>query len=175
MVTSSTVTKLKIKEKNRLVLPIEELVVDYRTRAWCKLPYPGHPEGCPNFGKKEICPPRAPLIEQVIKPPFFLVGVKFNLKKHTERMKRKHPDWSKRKARCLLYWQKKVNKRLRELSEKVSSNIPDSKIVYIPEATGVDVFETCRKNGLTLDKNPDEIVWKIAIIGKKRSCKNSKI
>ena len=41
---------------------VVEVVVDYRARDWCRLPYPDHPRGCPNFGRRADCPPMAPLI-----------------------------------------------------------------------------------------------------------------
>lgn len=156
------------EEKNILVLKLNEVVVDYRSRSWCKLPYPDHPNGCPNYGKKKNCPPKAPLFEKIVKPPFTLVGVKFDLEQHVKKMKEKHPEWSERKAKCLLYWQKKVDRQLREACEKIASTIPNSRIVYLPEATGINVFETCRKHGLILERNPKRSVWKIAIIGIKK-------
>ncbi|KKK81159.1 hypothetical protein LCGC14_2816310, partial [marine sediment metagenome] len=27
-----------------------DLIIDHRAREWCKLPYPNHPRGCPNYG-----------------------------------------------------------------------------------------------------------------------------
>jgi len=123
-----------------------------------------HPKDCQNYGKNN-CPPQAPLFEKIVKPPFTLVAVKFNLEKHAKRMKEKHPNLSDRQARSSLYWQKKVNKQLREISEKTASKIPNSMIIYRPEATGVNLFETCRRIGLKLERNPKKIVWKIAIIG----------
>jgi hypothetical protein len=40
-------------------------------------------------------------------------------------------------------------------------------VLYKPEGNGVNVFETCRKIGLILERNPKKFVWKVAIIGKK--------
>jgi hypothetical protein len=28
----------------------------------CRLPYPNHPKGCPNYGKRALCPPKAPAL-----------------------------------------------------------------------------------------------------------------
>lgn len=145
-----------------------DVIIDYRSRAWCKLPYPNHPKGCPNLGKKDSCPPEASLFERMVKPPFTLVAVRFDLGAHTRRMKERHPDWSDRRARCLLYWQKKVNKRLKEVCERAFSDIENVKILYSPEANGVHVFGTCRNIGLILERNPKKIVWKVAIIGIKK-------
>jgi predicted metal-binding protein len=97
-----------------IISELKDVVIDYRARAWCRLPYPNHPNGCPNFGKSEECPPKAPLFEAIIKPPFTLVAVRFNLEEHVRKMKEKHPNWSEKKTKCLLYWQRKVNKRLKK-------------------------------------------------------------
>lgn len=146
----------------------EDIAIDYRARAWCKLPYPNHLHGCPNWGMKNICPPKAPLFEKFIKPPFTLVAVKFDLEKHSKNMKEKHSKWTDKQARCVLYWQGKLDKQLGEMCEKVASNISDAIILYKPEANGVNVFKTCRKVGLILERNPQKIVWKVAIIGTKK-------
>lgn len=159
----------EIKEKDVIILPLKDVVIDQRSRCWCRLPYPNHPHGCPNHGKRKICPPQAPVFEEIIKSPFILAAVKFNLEQHVKKMKKKHPDWSDRRARCVLYWQGKVNKQLREICEKIVSNAPNSIILYKPEANGVHVFETCRKIGLILERNPQKIVWKIAIIGTRQT------
>jgi len=137
----------------------------FRTGKLCLLPYPNHKHGCPNFGKKEDCPPSAKFFSRLILIPMFLVGVKFDLEKHMKRMKDRHPDWSDRQAKCLLYWQGTVNKALREECEKISSNHPNYLVLYKPEANGVNVFATCRSLGIILERSPKKYVWKIAIMG----------
>lgn len=148
-----------------VVLPIKDIVMDLRARKWCKLPYLDHPKGCPNYGRRVICPPQAPIWTNVMEGPYILIGVKFNLQKWIEKMKGRHPHWSDRQCRCCLYWQGKVRKRLREECEKIQKENPRLVVSYVPEAMGVHVFETCYKNGIKLQKNPQNIVWKIAILG----------
>lgn len=148
-------------------VPLKEYVLDMRVREWCKLPYPNHPKGCPNYGKKEGCPPQALLCPKIIMPPFRLVAVSFNLAEWAKRMKEKHPNWSDRQARCCLYWQGKIRKRLRQECERLVSN--GDVVLYNPEATGVNVFLTCESIGLKLERNPQNVVWKVAIIGKKKT------
>lgn len=149
-----------------VVTVLDDVVLDLKARAWCKLPYPGHPKGCPNYGKRPACPPQAPLFGSLVEPPFFLVAVKFNLADWARRLKMRHPGWSDRQARCCLYWQGKVRKRLREECEKLASG--GDVILYSPEANGVHVFKTCGTVGIKLERNPQTTVWKIAIIGRKR-------
>jgi len=151
-----------------VVEPLNNVVMDLRARSWCKLPYPNHPRGCPNHGKKAGCPPKAPIFTDVAKPPFILVGVKFNLAEWAERMKQKHPKWSDRQARCCLYWQGKVRKRLREVCKGVAWVFGRNMIVSVPEAMGVHVFETCKTIGIELERNPKTYVWKIAILGDRK-------
>ena len=83
-------------------------------------------------------------------------------------MKEKHPNWSDRQARCVLYWQGRLDKKLREASEKVASNVSNSYIVYKPEAYGIHLFKTCENIGLVLERNPQKLLWKMTIVGTKR-------
>lgn len=148
------------------IIPLKEVELNSHVGEWCQLPYLGHPHGCPNYNKKLTCPPNALDFKDLVKPPFTLVGVRFDLESHAKRMLERHPEWSERQCRCLLYWQGRVNKHLREACEKVASQILNSRIVYVPEANGVQVFNTCFKVGLILERPPRKYVWKIAIIGK---------
>jgi hypothetical protein len=166
------------------IIPLEEVVMDLRARDWCKFPYPDHPKGCPNYGKKEGCPPSAPIWTDVMKSPYVMVAVRFNLAEWARQLKEKNPHFTDRQARCCLYWQGMVRKRLKdECKDFVSTltryasdmkalgrNLPDPNPVihYCPEAMGVHVFETCYKNGVKLHKNPQDYVWKVAIIGEKK-------
>lgn len=144
----------------------EKLVIDYRSREWCKLPYPDHKNGCPNYGKKAECPPEAPLIKDFIDltiPHWFIV-VKFNILAHIKRMKEKHPMWSDRQAKCVLYWQGTVRKTLRDecLNFCRSSN---RIFTLLPEAMGVQVIQTAKKIGIPIEVKPKEFIHKIALIG----------
>jgi hypothetical protein len=84
----------------------------------------------------------------------------FDLKAHAEKMKAKHPHWSERQCRNPLYWQGGVRKRLREKAEKLNGDI----ILDIPEACGVEVFETMKLVGINLERKPD-IVKKVMFVG----------
>jgi hypothetical protein len=151
-----------------VVKDLSEVVIEPKARQWCKLPYPDHPKGCPNYGKRDTCPPKAEKFEKILNPPFYLVGVKFDLEAWANKLKEKHPNWSDRQARCCLYWQGKVRKVLKQACEHTNKFF-HGKILYVPEGNGVDVFKTCEKVGIHLDRNPKKYVWKIAIIGKSSS------
>lgn len=156
-----------------MILPISEknIFLDSRAKGpWCKLPYPNHPRGCPNYGKKKTCPPFSKPLKEVMKPPFFLIVRSFDLKAHANRMKKLHPNWSDRQARCLLYWQGSVRKKLIE-EAKAFIDSQDKELILIenPEANGVNVFKTCETVNIILERNPKKIVWKVMLIGKKLS------
>ena len=141
-------------------------------RKLCRKPYPGHPKGCPNFGKRDICPPHAPLFEKYfdINKRFLAVVVHFNIGQHMQRMKEKHPGWSDRQCACCLYWQGGVKKKLRQ---EIAYNITRRPLFdgYVlaatdcPEAMGVDITATMRQVGIMLEWPPKKIVRKIAFIG----------
>ncbi|MCP8323816.1 MAG: hypothetical protein L6N96_06545 [Candidatus Methylarchaceae archaeon HK02M2] len=155
-----------------MIIPLNfrDIVLEPKARGvWCRLPYIGHPKGCPNYGKRETCPPKAPKYRTIVNHPYYLIAFQFDLEIHTKRMKELHPSWSNRKARCLLYWQGSVKKKLRdEALSFISSQEDDWILLETPEANGVDVFKTCERVGLILEKNPRKIVWKILIIGKRK-------
>jgi len=146
-------------------LSSDDIVRDLRARTWCKLPYPNHPKGCPNFNHKKTCPLNALLFDDLVTAPYTLVAVGFNLASWANKMKTKHPKWSDRQARCCLYWQGTVRKFLREKCAELLHD--DETVLYSPEANGIHVFETCKKVRIVLDRNPQTTVWKVAIIGKK--------
>lgn len=155
-----------MSEMKSTVIPSIDIISDIRSRDWCKLPYPNHPHGCPNYDKRIGCPPQVSLFNEVITSPYTLVGIKFNLEKWINRMKDKHPNWSDKQARCCLYWQGKVRKVLREKCKEIVKD--EEMILYKPEAMGIHVFRTCASIGIKLEKNPTKYVWKIAIIGRKK-------
>ncbi|MBA7693079.1 hypothetical protein ES703_101654 [subsurface metagenome] len=143
------------------------IVIDYRAREWCRLPYPDHPRGCPNYGRKSGCPPQAPLVENyfdVSKDHYFVV-VQFDLDSHVSKMKENHPLWSDRQARCVLYWQSTVNKQLREECQFYTRQRNGFVYNLCPEAMGVNVIETCKAIGLPIKARPVDTVFKVAMLG----------
>lgn len=156
-----------------------KLVIDKRTRDWCKFSYPSHPHGCPNYNKRDICPPAAPLVHEVfdLSQQHWFIVIEYDLSAHVIKIKKSHPDWSDKQCRCCFYWQNTVRKQLREMilnfiKEKIFlSNFSDIEerswnYTLIPEAMGINVFRTCHKIGIKIRKNPIDIVYKIALIGR---------
>lgn len=148
-------------------LKSHQLRVNMKAREWCKLPYPDHPKGCPNYGYHKTCPPDAPLIENFIdiQKPMYLIVVEFNLGIHVRRMLQTHKGWSERQARCVLYWQAGVNKSLENECALFRWSHPFMLTTRCPEAMGVNVIATAQSVGIPIKVKPIEIVYKIALAG----------
>lgn len=155
----------------RLTPVVVKLRVNLKAREWCKLPYPDHPNGCPNYGKRVTCPPDAPLIYDFLDldKPVYLISVQFDLASHIEKMLSKHPAWSERQARCVLYWQGSVNKELKTECDIFKKQHPEVVTTICPEAMGVNVIETARWCGFQVDTKPAKTVYKIALAGEPKN------
>lgn len=155
--------------KFRLVKPVINMMV----RLLCAKPYPGHRKGCPNFNNKNGCPPTVPMIDHVLdlSEPVWAVWVNFDLAEHRAKMLKLHPEWSRRKLDCCLYWQGTVRKELKHqianfCTERLLFNQSTKlDVLYRPEAYGVNVTKTMKNIGVILEWPPVNIVRKIAFIG----------
>ncbi|MCP4580427.1 MAG: hypothetical protein GY839_02335 [candidate division Zixibacteria bacterium] len=140
-------------------------IINPRVRGYCRLPYPGHPKGCPNWKKRDICPPQAPPFDKLIdtSKPIYCIYYRFDLKSHTDKMLARHPDWSDRKLRCCLYWQNTARKQLRLKTESFLRDHPDYTILTCPEGNGVDVVATVKQIGIELQWPAVDYAYKIAM------------
>jgi hypothetical protein len=85
-------------------------------------------------------------------------------------MKKKHPNWTENQCKNLLYWQKGLVKKLKDEAYEYAENLGSNYIVLeVPEANGVNVFQTCKNAGVILEKNPQKKIIKVMIIGKKKN------
>lgn len=134
----------------------------------CVRPYPDHDNGCPNYGKKKGCPPGVPMFDKfydLSKPVYAIYNV-FDFKGHVDRMKEKHPDWSKRQIECCLYWQGTARKELKERVEIFRRLTARRYVVNtVPEAMGVNVTETMKRVGVELEWPPVNVAYQIAMAG----------
>ncbi|KKM79620.1 hypothetical protein LCGC14_1348180 [marine sediment metagenome] len=151
------------------VTKLDGLITSDKTGAWCRLPYPDHPNGCPQYGEQDTCPPQAPYIWDVMEPPFYLVTSEFDLSAHVADYHIKFPDWTDRQCRNVLYWQGGNKKVLRLRAERAMRLGGLSACTYRPEAMGVNVYATAAIAGIKLDRIRDiHICTHVAIIGNKR-------
>jgi len=140
-------------KKTEFIYPVRHLVTNEKTGEWCKIPYPGHAKGCPNYGKADRCPPKAPAVSKYfdLSKPLFLVHSDFDLEDHQSKMKANHPEWSDRQCRCVLYWQRTSRKQLKERIAIALRMHGLNAATMIPEAMGVNVYATARASGLILE------------------------
>lgn len=140
----------------------------FSTRSKCICRYPDHKKGCPNYGIKEGCPPSCQMFDEVfdLKKDVYAVYVKFDLQEHVNKMKKLHPKWSEKQARCVLYWQGSVYKKLKQEIAMCLKILKGYGHTLVPEAMGVNVQLTMKKIGIILDFPPKENVYKIAFLGK---------
>lgn len=161
---------------------VELLRVIYNPKArdgtWCKLPYPNHPHGCPNFPK---CPAKFQDFKTLVGYRWYAVTITFDLKGQATLMKMRHPEWTDRQARNCLYWQGHVRKMLRsETYGRAKHMAPEEKyddpeikdpvvVLEIPEACGVDVVQTMGFSGHHIETNMDltDLIMKVTMIGVK--------
>lgn len=146
-------------------------VINLKCKGYCKLPYPGHKNGCPNFDHKLGCPPNTLNIDQIIdfSKPIYIIYNSFNLHEHVKKMNDKHPNWSERQLKCCLYWQPKARKQLKEEVIKFLKEFPEYTIVKCPEANGVDLTETMKNVGINLEWPPKQITYQIVMAGIKKN------
>ncbi len=87
-------------------------IVSPRTWALCRKPYPLHPHGCPNYNKKDGCPPNSPMLGEILSEweVVYAIFNRFDFGVHVQKMRDKHPNWSERQCRCCLYWQGRARK-----------------------------------------------------------------
>ena len=154
------------------IIKLNKVIYNIKARGeWCRLPYPGHKEGCPNTDK---CIERRQdfhIIELQTqnKIDWYAVLEKFSLKKHAEKMKTKHPDWTEKQCRNLLYWQGGVRKRLIKKTFDFANKDTNTVIILdIPEASGVDVFKTMELHGIKLQRKKPSRIIKVMMVGKIR-------
>lgn len=153
-------------------LDISKIVISKKVGQWCRIPYPNHPKGCPNYRKKDTCPPGAPDLESFfeIQKPMYMIFHDFDLSEHAARMKAKHPHWSDRQCRCVLYWQNSSRKKLREKAHLYMMQQRLNAITLCPEGMGMNVYATAMRHGVRLEKIRDlSICRHVAVIGYRKS------
>lgn len=150
-------------------IKLDGLITNKDTGAWCRLPYQDHPDGCPQYGGPDNCPPKAPYIWDAMAPPFYMVIAEFDLSAHVADMHRKFPDWTDRQCKNVLYWQNGNKKEVRLRAERAMRLGKLNACTYRPEAMGVNVYATAAIAGVKLDRIRDmQICTRVAIIGNRR-------
>lgn len=139
--------------------------IDYSVRNLCVRRYPDHKHGCPNFNRKEGCPPKADYFDKVYdltQPVYAIINV-FDFAAHVTRMKGLHPEWSQRQLECCLYWQPRARKQLFELIVNFLKDHRGYKVEPCPEAMGVEITKTLAASGMLLEWPPLNIACQVAL------------
>lgn len=151
--------------KDNTVVTIVEvtgiLKIDYTVRDLCRQPYPGHPKGCPNYGKKKECPPQAPLLEDfidILQPHYFIVLTCIRNRCHNNQENTSEDQFRS-------YWNDTLEEILHEYIQEFQKDHPGTVFTFHPSAVGVDVLETARNVGISLEENPEKVFYKIVLIG----------
>jgi len=146
-------------------------IIDQSVRELCTRPYPLHPKGCPNFGQKDTCPPKAKMFFEVFDPsyPVYAIVNAFDYRGHKEQMRAKHPEWSERQLACVRFWQGKARKQLKLAINMFLSKHENYAATTCPEALGVNVTETLKNAGIIMEWPPKEIAYQVALAGKKKT------
>jgi len=83
--------------------------------------------------------------------PTYIAFSTFDLAAHVAKMKDRHPDWTDRQLKNVLYWQPASRKLLREKIKLAQDMTECDLVITCPEAMGVNVYMTCRVSGLILE------------------------
>lgn len=161
------------QEQEKFIIQVKP-VIDYTVRKLCINPYPGHKKGCPNFGKKDGCPPESPRFADVynLSKPVYAIINKFDLKGHVQHLKELYPKWSQKKLECCLYWQPKARKQLSQHIKYFLNNHSDYRIERCPEAMGINITDTLKNNSIDLEWPPKQYAYQVALAGVERKCKS---
>jgi hypothetical protein len=97
--------------------------------------------------------------------PVYLIANRFDFGTHTEKMKAKHPEWTRRQIECCLYWQGTARKQLREIVTDFRAEHGGLEVIMCPEACGVNITATMQRVSVTLEWPPVEYAWQVALAG----------
>ncbi len=148
-------------------------VVDSSMRGLCMKSYHAHPQGCPNYGQRDCCPPAAPLFKNAFDTnhDVWALWACFDIGHHRDKQRICHPTWSPRALVNPRHWQGTVRKFLREAVagwlERKQYGIDGHNIAFTtcPEAMGVNVTATMQNVGVELEWPPKETTRMIFLAG----------
>jgi predicted metal-binding protein len=158
----------KIKREFFILGPTEIVCKPRGFTRWCTLPYPGHPNGCPNFDRRSDCPPGTPYFLDIYNPSVYIASLYFNFGEYVKARRQVHKNWSEKALKNPRHWQSHVRAELRKYintdlgKPELFEYIP----LYSPEAMCVNVHLTCKRAGLQLQWPPQEHTYQVAILAK---------
>lgn len=155
-------------------LELNKIIYDARAKdgTWCTMPYKSykgdkqHLKGCPEYPK--CINKRIDWMDiNTYRYRWFSFVRKFSILDYALFMKNKNSKLTDNQCRCVLYYQKGINKTIKDTIKKWF-NIKDfNKVILLdrPEANGINVYSTMSKHGLNLKANYDDIIYKMMFVG----------
>jgi len=115
-----------------------------KTTSWCKIPYPGHPDGCINV--KKPCRFFRPGLKEILNVWFLhdqarvhLAWVEWDINMFEVMMRKRYPNWTRARARNLCLWQPTLRKAL---WDHCKDEFEWCDIILGAEGSGVDFYAT---------------------------------
>ena len=151
-----------------MIVKIDPEIIPYskEVQNLCAVKYYKHPNGCPNYGKRDSCPPNQPLINEVLdfEKDVYLIYIEFDVGNFAKRMWDRHPNWTERQAYNPRLWQPRARKYLREEEQKAREEYNLEIIDKSPEARGVNLNLLFKRIGVELEWPPRKIT-RVASLG----------
>ena len=137
-----------------------------RVQDMCKRKYYNHPKGCPNVGKL-YHPPNVPLFDEVfdLNKSTYIVGLRFDLKEHFDSMRKGNPKWTDRQVYCVLYWQGRTRKLVKEFALSKFNNIGIDVIFdRVPSRYGVNMNKTIKPFNKSIHFPVVRYTWTMGLV-----------
>jgi predicted metal-binding protein len=143
---------------------IQDLEISREYQCMCLKKSNSFRNGCPNYGKREGCPPRNLFHEEYnLNEPIYLIATDFDLTQQTNKIRRAHPDWTEKAIYNPRYWQNTARKtHLSEISNFLKEN-PNYTIERSPEGAGINIDKLCSSYGINLEWPPRKITRVVSI------------
>jgi predicted metal-binding protein len=119
----------------------------------CTQPYYKHSKGCPNFNKKDGCPPNILHIsEEYDLTSLHALVLQFPFEQYINLKKEIHPDWTNRALANQRHWQSHLRATLlNQYDSEIKEQYPNHTLILNPEGQGINVEETLKTVGIQLD------------------------
>jgi len=137
-------------------IPSNYIVYDKTLKGLCKLPFYNHAKGCPNWGKKEGCPPNVLPIHKILdfNKDLYVIYNEFSVGEFAQKMRLTHPEWEEHPRQWYnpRRWQGTARKQHKiEKIKALETGI--NTILSCPEANGVNMTDLMSKVGVELKWN----------------------
>lgn len=139
-------------------IDVRDLEISRSYQCMCLKKSSSFRQGCPNYGKKEGCPPRNLFDEDYdLNSPIYLIATDFNLTKQADRIRITHPDWTEKAIYNPRYWQNTARRiHSGEISDFLKEN-PEYTIEKSPEGAGINIDKLCRDYGIILEGHLEKL------------------